>query len=123
MDSSFQSDVDDCKSNSGYVFTLNEATVSWKSSKQDTIVDSTIEAKYIATTEAAKEKVRMKKFIIDLGVVSDNEKSIPIYYDNNGAIPQAKELRPHHKCPEKVPPNQRDHNPWRCSSAKSSIRR
>ena len=33
-DSSFQSDPDDSKSISGYVFILNGGTVSWKSSKQ-----------------------------------------------------------------------------------------
>ena len=32
-DSSFQSDIDDSKSVSGYVFTLNGGAVSWKSSK------------------------------------------------------------------------------------------
>ena len=33
-DASFQSDKDDCKSQSGYIFTLNGGAVSWKSSKQ-----------------------------------------------------------------------------------------
>ena len=32
-DASFQSDKDDCKSQSGYIFTLNGGAVSWKSSK------------------------------------------------------------------------------------------
>ena len=32
-DSSFQSDLDDSKSNSGYLFTLNGGAISWKSSK------------------------------------------------------------------------------------------
>ncbi|KAM1677683.1 hypothetical protein ACFXTN_034478 [Malus domestica] len=42
-DADFQSDVDDRSSNSGYVFTLNGGAVSWKSKKQDVIVDSTTE--------------------------------------------------------------------------------
>ncbi|CAL9111403.1 unnamed protein product [Musa textilis] len=96
-DSSFQFDVDDSKSNSGYVFTLNGGAMCWKSSKQDTTVDSTIEAEYIAVAEATKEGVWMKKFIIDLGVVPSNEESIPLYCDNNEAITQAKELRSHQK--------------------------
>ena len=33
-DASFQSDRDDSKSQSGYVFTLNGGAISWKSSKQ-----------------------------------------------------------------------------------------
>ncbi|XP_020242941.1 uncharacterized protein LOC109821162, partial [Asparagus officinalis] len=63
-DSSFQSDIDDSKSVSGYVFTLNRGAVSWKSSKQDTVADSTMEAEYIAANDAAKEAVWMRKFLL-----------------------------------------------------------
>jgi hypothetical protein len=52
-DASFQTDKDDTKSQSGFVFTLNGGAVSWKSSKQDTVADSTTEAEYIAASEAA----------------------------------------------------------------------
>jgi hypothetical protein len=37
--------------------------VSWKSSKQDTIVYSMMEAEYINASEAAKEVIWIKKFI------------------------------------------------------------
>ena len=96
-DSSFQSDRDDSKSVSGYVFTLNGGAVSWKSSKQQTVADSTTEAEYIAASEAAKEAVWMKKFITELGVVPGIEDPIPLLCDNNGAIAQAKEPRSHQK--------------------------
>ena len=56
MDSSFQSDVDDSKYNLGFVFTLNEV-VCWKSSKQDTTANSTIETEYIAVVEATNEEI------------------------------------------------------------------
>ncbi|KAL9235932.1 hypothetical protein vseg_010653 [Gypsophila vaccaria] len=52
-DASFQTDRDDSKSQSGFVFTLNGATVSWKSSKESVIADSTTESEYIAASEAA----------------------------------------------------------------------
>ena len=39
-DASIQSDKDDFRSQSGYVFCLNGGAVSWKSSKQSTVVDS-----------------------------------------------------------------------------------
>ncbi|KAL0378462.1 UNVERIFIED_CONTAM: Retrovirus-related Pol polyprotein from transposon TNT 1-94 [Sesamum radiatum] len=58
---SFQSNDDDAKSQSGFVFKLNGGVVAWKSSKQDTTADSTTEAEYIAASEAAKEAVWMKK--------------------------------------------------------------
>ncbi|RVW68068.1 Retrovirus-related Pol polyprotein from transposon TNT 1-94 [Vitis vinifera] len=96
-DASFASDKDDSKSISGYVFTLNGGAVSWKSSKQATVADSTTEAEYIAASEAAKEAVWMKKFISELGVVPSIEEPIPLLCDNNGAIAQAKEPRSHQK--------------------------
>ncbi|KAL0367240.1 UNVERIFIED_CONTAM: Retrovirus-related Pol polyprotein from transposon TNT 1-94 [Sesamum radiatum] len=53
----FQSDDDDAKSQSGFVFKLNGGVVAWKSSKQDTTTNSTTEAGYFAASEAAKEAV------------------------------------------------------------------
>jgi hypothetical protein len=38
-DASFQTDRDDLRSQSGFVFTLNGGAVSWRSSKQDTTTD------------------------------------------------------------------------------------
>ncbi|KAJ9552891.1 hypothetical protein OSB04_016936 [Centaurea solstitialis] len=72
-DASFQTDRDDFRSQSGYVFTLNGGAISWKSSKQDTIADSTIEAEYIATSNASKEAVWLRNFISDLRVVATKE--------------------------------------------------
>ena len=96
-DSSFQSDPDDSKSILGYVFTLNGGAVSWKSTKQQTVADSTTEAEYVAVSEAAKEAVWMKKFIIELGVVPEIENPVPLYCDNTRAVAQAKEPRAQHK--------------------------
>ena len=56
-DSSFQSDPDDSKSISRYVFTQNDGAVGWKSFKQQIVADSTTEIEYIAAREAAKEAV------------------------------------------------------------------
>jgi hypothetical protein len=96
-DESFTTNLDDFKSQSGYVFTLNRGVVSWKSSKQDTVADSTIDAEHIAAAEAAKEGVWMKKFVTELGVVPCAIEPKEIYCDNNGAIAQAKEPRSYQK--------------------------
>ena len=96
-DASFQSDRDDSKYNSGYVFTLNGVAVGWKSSKQETTADSTTKSQYIAASEVAKEAVWIKKFITELGVVPSIVHSILLYCDNNGAIAQAKEPQSHQR--------------------------
>ncbi|KAK8600824.1 hypothetical protein V6N12_050672 [Hibiscus sabdariffa] len=96
-DASFQTDKDDSRSQSGFVFCLNGGAVSWKSSKQDTVADSTTEAEYIAASEAAKEVVWIKKFITELGVIPSISDAMDLYCDNNGAIAQAKEPRSHQR--------------------------
>ncbi|KAL4284899.1 hypothetical protein GQ457_16G009220 [Hibiscus cannabinus] len=82
---------------SGFVFCLNGGAVSWKSSKQDTVADSTTEAEYIAASEAAKEAVWIKKFITGLGVIPSIVDVVDLYCDNNGAIAQAKEPKSHQR--------------------------
>jgi hypothetical protein len=96
-DASFQSNIDDFRSQSGYVFCLNGGAVVWKSSKQKTVADSTTEAEYVAASEAAKEAVWIKKFVTELGVVPSILDPVTLYCDNNGAIAQSKEPRSHHR--------------------------
>ena len=67
----------------------------WRSVKQSSIAYSTMEAEYIAACEAAKEAVWLKKFITDLEVVPNMDKSIVLYCDNSGAVANSKELRSH----------------------------
>ena len=76
---------------------MNGGTVIKKSSKKSTIADSTIEAEYIAASDAAKEAVWIKKFIKALGVVPSIADPVDLYCDNNGAIAQAKEPRSHQR--------------------------
>ncbi|KAG8497050.1 hypothetical protein CXB51_008289 [Gossypium anomalum] len=96
-DASFQTDKDDSRSQSGFVFCLNGGAMSWKSSKQSTVADSTTEAEYIAASEATKEAVWIKKFITELGVVPSISDAIKLRCDNNGAIAQVKEPRSHQR--------------------------
>ena len=97
VDSSFESDRDDSKSVSGYVFTLNARAICWKSSKQGTVADSVCEAEYIAALDAAKEAVWLKKFLDELRVASSLDGPVPLHCDNTGTIAQAKEPRSHHR--------------------------
>ncbi|TYJ96447.1 gag/pol protein [Cucumis melo var. makuwa] len=74
------------KSTLGSVFTLNGGAVVWRSIKQSCIADSTMEAEYIATCEAAKEAVWLKKFLTNLEVVPNMYLPITLYCDNSGAV-------------------------------------
>ena len=67
-DSSFQSDRDDSKSISRFVFTLNGGAICWKNFKQHTVADSVCEAEYAVASDAAKEVVWLRKFLDELGV-------------------------------------------------------
>ena len=96
-DASYLTNSDDSRSQSGYVFVMNGGAVSLKSSKQDTVSASTTEAEYIAASEAAKEAVWIRNFLMDLGVVQGASNPLDVYCDNNGAIAQAKEPRQHQK--------------------------
>ncbi|GJZ02339.1 retrotransposon protein, putative, ty1-copia subclass [Tanacetum coccineum] len=75
---------------------LGEA-VTWKSSKQDTMADSTCESEYIAACEASKEAIWMKNFIGDLGVVPTVQDPIEILCDNESAVALTKEPKDHGK--------------------------
>ena len=96
-DSDFQGDIDSRKSTSGYVFTLYGGAVCWRSIKQTCVTDSTTEAEYVAASEAAKEAVWLKKFIMDLQVIPSAGRPITLYCDNSGAVAQSKEPRYHKK--------------------------
>ena len=96
-DSSFQSDHDDSKSVSGFIFTLNGAAISWNSSKQHTVVDSVCEAEYVATSDTAKEAVWLRKFITELRAAPSEDGLVLLYCDSSGAIARAKEPKAHQR--------------------------
>ena len=85
------------KSTFGYVFTLGGATVSWRSIKQSCIADSTMDAEYVAASEAAKEAIWLRKFLKELGFIAKDVDPMILYCDNSGAVAQAKEPRNHRK--------------------------
>ena len=54
-----------------------------------------MEAENIAASEAAKEAVWLKNFLMDMGVVPLVQSAITLYCDNSGAVVNAKEPRSH----------------------------
>ena len=63
-DADMAGDVDSRKSTSGYLITFAGEAVSWQSRLQKCVALSTTEAEYIAITEACKEVLWMKKFLL-----------------------------------------------------------
>jgi hypothetical protein len=96
-DANFQTHVDDSKSQSNFVFCLDGGAVSLKSSKQDTVADSTMEDEYIASSEDAEKAVWIRNFVFQLSVAPSASSPMDLYCDNSVAIAQAKEPRAHKK--------------------------
>nr|GEX45757.1 hypothetical protein [Tanacetum cinerariifolium] len=91
-DARFETDRDDTKSQTGYVFILNGGAVDWKSSKQSTTTISATEAEYIAASEVAMKAVWIRKFISGLGIVPTINERIRMFCDNSTALHFANEL-------------------------------
>ena len=77
------------------MFTFGGGAISWRSVKQSSIVDSTMEAEYIAASEATKKAVWLKNFLMDLEVVPFEHLTITLYCDNSGVVANSKEPRSH----------------------------
>nr|GEY45738.1 hypothetical protein [Tanacetum cinerariifolium] len=90
-DAGYLMDADDLKSLTGHVFVLNGGAVDWKSAKQSIFATSSAEAEYIATFDAFKEAVWVRKFISGLDVVPTIEEPISMHCNNTGGISIANE--------------------------------
>ena len=66
MDSNYAMDPDSHHSVSGAIFLLTGGPISWSSKLQASVSQSSTEAEYIASTEAAKEAVWLCRLMKDL---------------------------------------------------------
>src|SRR5437588_4123559 len=65
-DSDWAGKTGDRKSTAGYVFILVEAAVSWKTKRQSVVAQSTMEAEYVALSEAVKELIRIRRLLREI---------------------------------------------------------
>lgn len=65
-DANWISDTKDSKSTSGYVFTIGGAIVSWKSSKQTCIAQSTMKSDFIALDKPGEKVEWLCNFLEDI---------------------------------------------------------
>jgi len=65
-DADWGGDLEDRRSTTGFVFMIRGEAISWNSKWQPTIALSTMEAKYMANTQAIKEAIWIIKLMMDL---------------------------------------------------------
>ncbi|PWA94422.1 Retrovirus-related Pol polyprotein from transposon TNT 1-94 [Artemisia annua] len=82
-DSDYVGDLDKRRPTTGYVFTLAKAPVSWKSTLQSNTALSTVEAEYMAMTEAVKEGICLQELLGELGI---KQKFITMHSDSQSVI-------------------------------------
>jgi hypothetical protein len=86
-DSDYAGDKDSSKSTYGYLVTLYEGPIAWKSKRAPTIALSTVEAESDATLEALRELQWLSNLFIEVNYPV--ERPITLYNDNQGAISKA----------------------------------
>jgi len=87
VDSDFAREVDHRRSTTGYVFTFGSTAISWVSQLQKIVTISTIEAEYMAVTEASKEFIWLQGLLTELGF--EQEMNV-LHSDSQSAIHLAK---------------------------------
>jgi hypothetical protein len=73
----------DRKSITGYIYMINNGAVSWSSHKQTTVATSTMEAEYMALSDAAREALARSHLY---GVLISNIPTPLVFSDNKGAL-------------------------------------
>nr|GEZ21827.1 hypothetical protein [Tanacetum cinerariifolium] len=81
--SDYAKNSDKSRSITGYAFLVQGCVVSWKATLQHVVSLSTIEAKYMALTEAVKEAIWLRGLLKELGVELN---TVAVNCDNQGAI-------------------------------------
>ena len=82
-DADYAGDSDTRRSTTGFVFILNGGAISWNSRLQPTVAVSTTEAEYMASAQAVREALWLKKLLGDFGIKVG---AMPIYTDSQGAL-------------------------------------
>ena len=93
-DADWAGNKENWKSTSESIFLLHDRAISWASKKQTSVALSTIEAEYIALSNASKEACWIKQLLKDLRQLQDK---ITIKTDSQGTIAFTKILEQHPK--------------------------
>ncbi len=83
VDADFAADLDTRRSHTGYILMVNGEAVSWKSTKQKSVLLSTAETEWYATSEAGKEIVYLRNILNDFGF---EQVSPTMLYEDSRAV-------------------------------------
>lgn len=87
-DADWAGDLDQRKSTTGYIFTMQKGPISWCSRRQPTVAISTTEAEFMSMTSSIQELIWLKRLLKELAPKASER--IVLYCDNNSAIQFAK---------------------------------
>ena len=88
-DSDFAGCVDSQKSTTGYCFKFSNGAISWKSKLQEGTTTSTIEAEYVAASDAAKEALWLGRLAYTFRQVN-YELTPVVHSDSQGVVAMSK---------------------------------
>ena len=83
-DADYAMDLDDRKSRSGFILTLNGGPISWGSRKQGCTTGSTTESKYVAAHLATQEIIWARRLLADLDY--DQTNPTQLWSDNQASV-------------------------------------
>ena len=92
--------ADDHRSTTRYVFIAGEGAITWSSKKQIVTALSSMEAEYVALSEASCEAFWLRNVYEELGLLQE-DMPMDIWGDNEGSIAMAKNLQ-FHKCSKHI---------------------
>jgi hypothetical protein len=94
-DMAYGGDSDNCRSTASYVFMMENSAISWRSKKQPIITLSTIEAEYIALSEACHKICWLRGLYEKLGF--KQETPTLLWGDNEGAVAMTRDPQFHQR--------------------------
>ena len=90
-DASWAEDLDTRRSQSGYVFLLGNASISWNSKLQKTVSRSSTEAEYVSLSAAVQDALYLRNLLGDLW--PEAVQAVTLHEDNQSTIRQALNLQ------------------------------
>lgn len=95
-DATWADDRADRQSWSGWIYCFAGAAITWKSQKQTTVANSSVEAEYYALADAVKETLYLKQLFGELQLPFAAQAAISLHSDSTGAMALASDTTAAH---------------------------